>query len=96
MSTFPISSVCPQCGSKEHSLRKPKHLVSFAADRVCKECLTRYSPPTLIWGGVMFLLSTVVFGLLGFFLIALLFNPFSLLGFACESTFCIFAFVVFI
>jgi hypothetical protein len=96
MSKFPISRVCPHCGGKEYTLRKPKEFVSFTADRVCKGCRTRYSPPTPIWGAVMFLLSTLVFGLLGFFLIGLLFNPFSILGLACESIFCFFALVVFI
>ena len=76
-------------------MRKPKHLVAFAADRVCKGCLTRYSPPTPLWGGVVFLISTGIFGLLGFFLIGLLFGP-SLLGLACEGVFCVFALVVFI
>jgi hypothetical protein len=70
--------------------------VAFAADRVCKGCLTRYSPPTPLWGGIVFLFSTMVFGLLGFFFIALLFNPFSPLGLVCEGAFCIFAFVVLI
>ena len=32
MSKFPVSRVCPQCGSKEYNLRKPKELVAFAAD----------------------------------------------------------------
>jgi hypothetical protein len=96
MSTFPTSRICPQCGGKEYTLRKPKKLAAFAADRVCKGCLTRYSPPTPLWGGIVFLMSTVAFGLFGFVFIAFLLNPFSLLGLVCEGAFCIFAFVVFI
>jgi hypothetical protein len=96
MSRYPIGNVCPQCGGKEYTLRKPKDLVAFSADRVCKGCLTRYSPPTPVWGGVVFLLSTVVFGLLGFFIIHLLFNPSSILGAACKGAFFVFTFVVFI
>jgi hypothetical protein len=50
MSKFPISSVCPQCGSKACTSRKPKELVVFAEDRVCKVCLTKYSLPIPAWG----------------------------------------------
>jgi hypothetical protein len=92
----PISRVCPQCGGKEYTLRKPKQLVAFTADRVCKSCLTRYSPPTPVWGAVMLLLSTLIFGLLGFFIIHSLFNPSSFLGVACKGAFFVFTFVVFI
>jgi hypothetical protein len=96
MSGLPISKVCPQCGSKEHTSRKPEAFVAFANDRVCKVCLTRYSPPTPVWGGILFLLSGLALPILGLVLIALLFNPFSILGLACEGGFCIFALVVFI
>ncbi|HEY7314405.1 MAG TPA: hypothetical protein VH643_33970 [Gemmataceae bacterium] len=96
MSKFPISRVCPQCGGKEYSLRKPKTFVAFTADRVCKACLTRYSPPTPPWGGVMFLLAAPVLGLLGFVLIALLVGPFTLLGLACDGVLGLFVLAVFI
>lgn len=96
MRKFPVSRRCPQCGGKEYTLRKPERFVAFTADRVCKVCPTRYSPPTPVWGAVVFLLSTGVFWLLGFLLIGLLFNPFSDLGLVCEGVFFIFAFVVFI
>jgi hypothetical protein len=96
MSKSPVSRICPQCGGKEYTLRKPKHLVAFTADRVCKACLTRYSPPTPPWGGVLFLLAAPVLGLLGLVLIALLFGPFSILGLACEGVLGFFVPVVFI
>lgn len=96
MGKFPISKVCPQCRSNEYTARKPKEFIAFANDRVCKVCLTRYSPPIPVWGAMIFLLSALALPILGFFLIALLFNPFSLLGLACEGAFCIIALVVFI
>jgi hypothetical protein len=96
MSQFPVGKVCPRCGSPEHTLRKPKKFVAFAADRVCKSCQTRYSPPTPPWGGAMILLASLVFGLLGFVLIAVLFGPFSLLGLACNAALGVFVLVVFI
>ena len=93
MSEFPISKVCPQCGSKEYTSRRPETFVAFASDRVCKVCLTRYSPPTPTWAAILFLLSGLALPILGFVLIGLLFNPFSILGLACEGVFCILAMV---
>jgi hypothetical protein len=71
-------------------------MVAFTADRVCKACLTRYSPPTPLWGGLAFVLAAPVLGLLGLVLVALLVGPFSLLGLACEGTVGVFALVVFV
>src|SRR6516165_1148265 len=31
---LPISKVCPECGSKEYTSRKPETFVAFASDRV--------------------------------------------------------------
>jgi hypothetical protein len=96
MSKFPISTVCPKCGGNEYTSRKPQTFIAVSADRVCEGCLTRYSPPIPLWGGVMFLLAAPVIGLLGFFLIVLLFGPFSILGLACESALGLLVLVVFI
>jgi hypothetical protein len=96
MTMYPISRVCPQCGGKEYTSRKPEAFVAFASDRVCKVCRTRYSPPTPVWGGILILLLGLALPILGFVLVALLFHPFSILGLACEGTFCVFALVVFI
>jgi hypothetical protein len=101
MSEFPISKVCPRCGSKEYTSRKPKEFVAFANDRVCKVCLTRYSPPPPVWGGIVFVLCGLALPILGCVLIYLLFgvptndNPFNILGLVCGGAFCIFALVVF-
>jgi hypothetical protein len=44
----------------------------------------------------MFMLSGLALPILGFVFIGLLFNPFSILGLACEGAFCILALAVFI
>lgn len=61
----------------------------------CQRCVERTHSFWPLWGGIAFLLSTLVFGILGFLLIALLFNPFSVLGLTCEGTF-FFVLIVFI
>jgi hypothetical protein len=96
MSKFPISTVCPQCGGKEYTRKAPTSFVAFTSDRVCKACQTRYSPPTPLWGGLVFVLAAPILGILGLVLIALLFGTFSLLGLACEGALALFALVVFI
>ena len=52
--SFPVSLVCPSCGSAEHEKVKPAAMVAFAQDRVCRSCLTRYTPPTPTWGRILF------------------------------------------
>jgi hypothetical protein len=96
MSKFPVSRVCPECGGKEYTSRKPERLVAFTSDRVCKACQTRYSPPAPLWGALLFLLAAPVLGVLGLVLIALLINPFSLVGLASEAALGIFVVLVFI
>lgn len=56
MSKYPISGACPNCGSTEYAKRRPKTLVAFMSDRMCKACKTRYTPPTPVWGGIAFIL----------------------------------------
>jgi hypothetical protein len=55
---FRVSAVCPNCRSVEHEKVKPAAMVAFAQDRVCRICSTRYTPPTPIWG-------RIIFGLIG-------------------------------
>jgi hypothetical protein len=62
---FRVSTVCPSCGSAEHEKVKPAAMVAFAQDRVCRICSTRYTPPTPIWGRLLFGvigLAAVAFG----------------------------------
>ena len=96
MSAFPVSRVCPKCGGQEYTSRKPTEFLAFAADRVCKACLTRYSPPTPLWAGAVLLPSTVVLFVLGAFVIAFLLGPCSVIGLACQAVFCVFVLRVFI
>jgi hypothetical protein len=53
--SYPVSRVCPSCGHAEFKARRPERLVAFTWDRVCKACGTRYTPPTPLWAGVVFL-----------------------------------------
>jgi hypothetical protein len=85
MTEYPISVTCPQCGGTEYTRRKPKRLVAFVSDRVCRACNTRYTPPTPAWAGVLFLLAGLTLPLLGFVLTSLLVHPFSIAGLICEG-----------
>lgn len=52
---FPVSKICPKCDCAEYDVERPIGWVAFAWDRVCKECGTRYTPPTRLWAAVTFL-----------------------------------------
>jgi hypothetical protein len=96
MSNYPISGKCPACGGINFKRVKSKGMVAFTDDRVCAGCGTRYTPPTPLWAGVAFIISALALPVLGFVLITLLFNPFSILGLFCEGVFILFALIVFI
>jgi hypothetical protein len=87
MTEYPISATCPQCGGTEYTRRKPRRLVAFVSDRVCRACNTRYTPPTPVWAGIVFLLAGLTLPFLGFVLTGLLVHPFSLAGLVCEGVF---------
>jgi hypothetical protein len=67
---FPISKVCPKCGSNNFTRVPPKSMVAFTKDRVCNRCHTRYTPPTPLWAAFVFILLGILFlgGSLGSFL----------------------------
>jgi hypothetical protein len=54
----PKSVACPSCGSTAGKKVKSQAMIAWTNDRMCKQCGTIYTPPTPIWG-------RVVFGLLG-------------------------------
>jgi hypothetical protein len=85
MTEYPITATCPQCGGTEYTCRKPKRLVAFASDRVCRACNTRYTPPTPVWGAVLFLLAGLSLPFLGLVLTSLLVHPFSIVGLVFEG-----------
>ena len=85
MTEYPISATCPQCGGTEYTRRKPKRLVAFVSDRVCRACNTRYTPPTPVWAGILFLLAGLTLPFLGLVLTSLLVHPFSIAGLVCEG-----------
>lgn len=84
----PIAKECPRCGSRCYRKVRPSRTVAFAKDRVCSDCQTRYSPPTPVWGAVVFLLAGLVLAGVGG--IGILFrvasgNPMMLPGLLCEG-----------
>jgi hypothetical protein len=85
---YPISSVCPKCGSSEYGKRRPEKWITFISDRVCKACGTRYTPPTPAWAGVVFILAGLLLaGIGGISILARLptANPLELPAMACEG-----------
>jgi hypothetical protein len=59
------SHSCPACGGLEFRSVRPDRWVAFGLDRVCKNCNTRYIPPTPVWGGVVMIGLGVVLVLVG-------------------------------
>ena len=59
-SRYPISEYCPRCGSREYTRRKPETTIAFTDDRVCNRCQARYTPPTPVWAGIVFILIGTV------------------------------------
>jgi hypothetical protein len=85
---YPISAVCPKCGSLEYGKRRPEKWITFISDRVCKACGTRYTPPTPAWAGVIFIIAGLLLG--GFGAISVFFhfmsaNPLGIPAMACEG-----------
>jgi hypothetical protein len=58
---YPEGKVCPACGCAEYALTETKQAIAFQHDRICSKCATRYTPPTPIWGAVLFILLGVAF-----------------------------------
>jgi hypothetical protein len=52
--------VCPACGHAEFKRVAPDRWVAYGSDRVCRACGTRYTPPTPVWAGVVFVLVGLV------------------------------------
>ena len=62
METIPVSKTCPSCGNDQYRKVRSKRRISFADDRICMQCDTRYAPPTPRWAGIFF----VIFGVIAF------------------------------
>jgi len=65
MSELPLRGTCPRCGSAAFTRLKAKRLIAFTDDRRCKQCGTRYTPPTPAWAGPAFLVAGIVLALMG-------------------------------
>ncbi len=56
MPRYPISPVCPKCGSPHYQKR--------GRQRVCRTCLTRYTPPPSRWERALFGTVLIISGLI--------------------------------
>jgi hypothetical protein len=64
MNEYPIAKVCPRCGSAAFQrVRVEKGRIAFTDDRRCRECRTRYTPPTPACAAILFIAAG------GFFLV---------------------------
>jgi hypothetical protein len=72
---YPISKICPKCANTTFSTARSRKWVAFTNDRVCKDCGTRYTPPTPMWGAVVLILAGL--GLAGFMAVSLILRVLS-------------------
>jgi hypothetical protein len=59
MAKHPISRQCPKCNGIDFKKVYPDGAIAFTDDRVCKNCGTRYTPPTPLWAAVVFIVVGV-------------------------------------
>jgi hypothetical protein len=55
MTKFPVSRNCPNCQGIDFKRVKPQSHIAFTDDRQCKNCGTRYTPPTPLWAALIFM-----------------------------------------
>jgi hypothetical protein len=73
-----VSKVCPQCGGRAYKRVAPTGMMAFVSDRECKQCKTRYTPPTPLWAAIIFLvLGAVMAGTFGLLCIPIMFRLFE-------------------
>ncbi len=66
LAPIPVARVCPNCRSANCKRVRPRGLVAFKWDRVCRECDTRYTPPTPRAVARLFVIIGIGFMLFGF------------------------------
>jgi hypothetical protein len=84
----PVSRVCPRCGGVSFRSVRPKGMIAFGWDRVCKGCGTQYTPPTPRWAGIAFVILGLPLTAFGGVSIALRVGSGNVLGIpamACEG-----------
>jgi hypothetical protein len=67
MSKYAIGKVCPRCGQTAFKRVEPEG-IAFTWDRICRTCLTRYTPPTPLWAAVVFVALGVALLIIGVWL----------------------------
>ena len=53
-SDYPVSALCPNCGSGDYRTVDPDRTIAYVSDRVCRGCGTRYTPLTPRWAAILF------------------------------------------
>lgn len=84
--SYRVSKVCPNCGGTTYKTRQPERTVAFMKDRICRECGTRYAPPTPMWAAIVFIVAGGILGAVG--LVGLLGVLFGHAGGALASLVC--------
>jgi hypothetical protein len=55
MAMYPVSKTCPECDGTNFRRVKPATRIAFTDDRVCRDCGSRYTPPTPLWAALVFI-----------------------------------------
>lgn len=64
MADYPIAKICPKCGGTTYDKKAPGGFMpAFTMDRVCKNCGTRYTPPTPAWAAIVFIVIGAILAL---------------------------------
>jgi hypothetical protein len=86
--TVRVAATCPSCGGTSYRRIRPNRFIAFTHDRICKDCKTRYVPPTPVWAAFVFILAGLpLAGIFGWFALARMVegNPAGLPAMAVEG-----------
>src|SRR5262245_31332179 len=60
MNRYPVSPVCPSCGSSKFKRFHDDRAATLRALRECKDCGQRYEPPVARWAAVLAIIVGVL------------------------------------
>jgi hypothetical protein len=87
LTKYPVGHVCPACQSSGYKQVRPDRWVTFTWDRLCKSCGTWYTPPTPLWGSVIFILAGLPLAAFGLFAVVIGLARGNPIPIACEGAF---------
>jgi len=85
LTKYAVGIVCPACQSPEYKQVRPDRWITFTWDRVCKSCGIRYTPPTPLWAGVVFIFAGLPLAAFGLFEVIVGLARGNPLPIACEG-----------